>query len=200
MRKLLSISLFLLLYSCGPISLEEDPIVQKHFSESEIAYLDSILTFFDNEVVNQTPDIEIIPSYKELFQVVKDSVKSGPVIAIELDQKKYQRLFSTLPDSFQQKLWYTGYAHDSRTADSTFFRDLRSSGNYAVFLKTASKRNDFLFEYYDTLEDGGLITPSMNANMLLFPEKLDIEKERERLIYAIHFITLRRPSANSQAF
>ena len=26
--------------------------------------------------------------------------------------------------------------------------------------------------------------------------KLDIEKERERLIYAIHFITLRRPSAH----
>lgn len=119
-----------------------------------------------------------------------------PTIAIEIDQQKYQALFSTLPDSFQQKLWYTGYAHDSKTNDSTFFRDLRSPSNYASFLKTASERNDFLFEYYDDLEHGASITPSMNANMLLFPEKLDIEKERERLIYAVHFITLLRPSAH----
>lgn len=120
----------------------------------------------------------------------------NPTIAIEIDQQKYQTLFSTLPDSFQQKLWYTGYVHDSRTNDSTFFRDLGSSSNYASFLKTASERNDFLFEYYDDLEHGASITPSMNANMLLFPEKLDIEKERERLIYAVHFITLLRPSAH----
>ncbi|MFY0685350.1 MAG: hypothetical protein JXR20_12430 [Balneola sp.] len=197
MRKLLTISLFFLLCSCGSISLEEDSIVQKHFSESEIAYLDSILTFFDMEVVKQTSCTEIIPSYKKLFQIVKDSLETDrSSIAIEIDQQKYQKLFSTLPDSFQQKLWYTGYAHDSRTADSTFFRDLRSTGTYAAFLKTTSKRNDFLFEYYDDLEHGASITPSMNANMLLFPEKLDIEKERERLIYAIHFITLRRPSAH----
>ncbi|MFA5670286.1 MAG: hypothetical protein WC967_13670 [Balneolaceae bacterium] len=196
MRKLFSISLFFFLCSCGPISLEEDPIVKKHFSESEIAYLDSILTFFDNEVVKQTPDAEIIPSYKELFKVVKDSVKSAPVIAIEIDQKKYQRLFSTMPDSFQQKLWYTGYAHDSRSNDSTFYRDLRSSGTYAAFLKNASEKNSFLFEYYDDLVHGASLTPTMNANMLYYPEKLDIEKERERLIYAVHFITLRRPSAH----
>ena len=149
------------------------------------------------EVVNQTPGEEIIPSYKKLFQIVKDSLETDrSSIAIEIDQQKYQKLFSALPDSFQQKLWYTGYAHNSMTSDSTYYRDLRSSGTYAAFLKTASKKNSYLFEYYDDLEHGASLTPSMNVNMLLFPEKLDIEKERERLIYAVHFITLQKPSAH----
>ncbi|MEO1021506.1 MAG: hypothetical protein AAFW89_03105 [Bacteroidota bacterium] len=193
MRHLLTGSLFFLLYACGPISLEDDSIVQKHFSEPEIAYLDSILTFFDREIVNQTSGRGIIQSYERLFQGVKDSIdNSRPAIAMELDPEGFQNLFSTLPDSFQHKLWYTGYAYNSRTGDSTFFRDLRSEGSYTAFLKTASEKNSFLAEYYDDLERGASITPSMNANMLLFPGELDIKKERERLIYAIHFITLKK--------
>lgn len=197
MRKHLTISLFFFLCSCGQISLEEDPTVQKHFSNLEIAYLDSILTFFDDEVVNQTPGTEIISSYEKLFQIVKDSLENDPpIIAIEIDQINYQKLFSTLPDSFQQKLWYTGYAHNSKTNDSTYYRDLRSSGAYAAFLKTASEKNSFLFEYYHDLIHDASLTPTMNANMLYNPEKLDIEKERERLIYAVHFITTQLPTAH----
>lgn len=196
MRKLFPLFILFLFYSCSSISLEEDPIVQKHFSDSEIAYLDSILTFFDTEVVNQTPSTEIIPSYKELFQIVKDSVESAPTIAIEIDEQKLVRLFSVLPNTLQLEFWYTGYSYNSYTGDSTFVRDLNPYGKYAAFLKSSSEKNDYLFEYYDVLQNATGISPNMNANMLLFPEKLDIKKERERLIYAVHFITLRRPSAH----
>ena len=197
MTKLLSISLFLLFYSCSSFSLEEDPIVLRHFSESDIAYLDSILVFFDNEVVNQTQSNEVIKSYKELFQIIKDSVKiNTPTSTIEIDQQKLARLFSELPDSFQHELWYTGYSHNPRNNDSTFFRDLRYSGKYSVFLKSASEKNTFLFEYYDDFKHATAISPSMHANMLLFPDKLDIKKDRERLIYAVHFITLSKLSGH----
>ena len=194
MRKLLTISLFGLLCSCSSISLEKDLIVEKHFSESEIAFLDSILTFFDNEVVKQTPSEEVYPSYKELFQIIKDSLDNeSPSFPMDIDRQRLDNLFSTIPESFREKLWYTKYSYNSENEDSTYFRGLISSGVYSSFLKTASEKNSFLTEYFSDLRDGASITPSMTAQMLLFPEKLNIKKERERLIYAIHFITLYQP-------
>ncbi len=197
MRKLLSISFFFLLCSCGTISLEEDPIVKKHFSEYEITYLDSILTFFDNEVVKQTPSADFFSSYEELFLNIKESLdREYPSFPMDIDKQRLDNLFSTIPESFHEKLWYTKYSYNSETEDSTYFRGLISSGIYSSFLKSASEKNSFLNEYLSDLRDGASITPSMTAQMLLFPEKLNIKKERERLIYAIHFITLYRPSAH----
>lgn len=196
MKKLFPISLFFLIYSCSPISLEEDPIVKKHFSNSEIAHFDSILTFFDKEVINQTPSHETIPSYKELFQIITDSIETDPsTLPLEIDGKKLEALLHNLPDSLS-KNWYTGYSYTYSTGDSTIFRDLTPFGQYGEFLKSAARKNEFIAEYYADFISAQAISPSMIANMLLFPEKLDIEKERERLIYAIHFITLRRPSAH----
>lgn len=196
MRKLLSIFLFFLLYSCGPISLEEDPVVQKHFSESEITYLDSILTFFDNEVIAQTPSHKTIQSYNELFQIIKDSVGTDPnTIPLEIDNQKLEQLFHNLPDSLSRN-WYTDYSYTHSTGDSALFRDLSPFGQYGEFLKSASRKNDFIAEYYEDFINTRAISPSMFVRMLLFPEKLDIEKERERLIYAVHFITLWKPSAH----
>lgn len=196
MRKLLSISFIVLLCSCGSTSLEEDPILEKHFSKTEIVYLDSILTFFDNEVVKQTPSTEVIPSYKELFQIIKDSLDNEyPSFPMDINEQRLDNLISTIPESFQKKLWYTKYSYSAETEDSTYFRGLISSSIYSSFLKTASEKNSFLKEYFSDLRDGASITPSMTAQMLLFPERLNIKTERERLIYAIHFITLYRPSA-----
>ena len=197
MRKLLSLFLFVLLCSCSSVSLEEDPIVKKHFSESEITYLDSILTFFDNEVVKQTPSTDIFSSYEELFQIIKDSLdRELPSFPMYINEQRLDFLISTIPESFQEKIWYTKYSYNSETEDSTYFRGLISSSTYSSFLNTASEKNSFLDEYFNDLRDGASITPSMTAQILLFPEKLNIKNERERLIYAIHFITLYRPSAH----
>jgi len=196
MRKLFPLFILFLFCSCSSISLEEDPIVQEHFSETEIASLDSILTYFDTEVINQTPNTEVISSYNELFQIVKDSVETGSSITIELDYQNLEALFIQMTDSFQQEIWSTGYSYNSNTGDSIFVRDINPDGKYAAFLKSSSEKNDYLIQYYEGLKNAEGISPGMNTNMLLSPEELDMNKERERLIYATHFITLRKSSAH----
>ena len=199
MKNLLSIFLFVLLYSCSSISLEDDPIVQKHFSESDIAYLASVLTFFDNEVLKQAYNSENLHhSYRMLFDEIRDSLEAKNSIMpfLEIDGVKLEKLISDIPDSLRQTIWFSDSSYKSYTDDSIFLRDLNPNGKYASFLKSCSTKNDYLFEYYDNLQQASGISPNMNAKMLLFPAKLDIKKERERLIYAIHFITLRRSSTH----
>lgn len=198
-KKLIPIFLFFLCISCESVGLEEDPIVKKHFSETEILHLNSILNFFDKEVEEQTPEsIGIIKSYNSRFQVIKDSMQvSNPNVPIlEIDSKKLKLLMSELPDSLINNIWYSFYRHDSFTNDSSKFLDIHPSSTYSEFLKSASSKSKFIAEYYDHLQQMTAISPSMHANMLLFPEKLNIQKERERLIYAIHFISLNKLPEN----
>ena len=158
--------------------------------------MDSILTFFDSEVISQTPSSEIIQSYQELFQILKDSINSdSPSIALRLDFQKLELLLSELPESLKTEIWYEAYAIESLTNDSTKYIDIRHDGIYADFLQSVSQKNEFIDEYYyDDLQHAFAITPGMNANMIVNPNKLDIRKERERLIFAIHFISLQKLS------
>ena len=184
---------FVLLLSCNSVVLEEDINIRAHFSDSEIAYLDSILTFFDHEVDLITPNsTDIQESYKDLFKEVKDSIDAEtPYSALSsINEKKLEKLFSIIPDAMKIEICYSGYRYHSRTGDSTQFIDINPYGKYSKFLKSVSAKNDFISDYYSDLELATSITPSMHVNMIYYPENLDMKKESERLIYAIHFISL----------
>ena len=190
--------LFIFLSGCladQNISLVEDEIINKHFEAKEIDNLGRILSFFDKEVqfiTNENGSIE--GSYNKLFETIKDSAKvSDPYSPIlKIRSEGLNQLFSSLPESLKNEIWDTYYSVRSSTDDSLIVFDINPSGKYGAFLKSASQENQMLVEYQNAFEHAGITSPAMEAGMIMNPEQLNLNKERERLIVAVHYLAIKQ--------
>jgi hypothetical protein len=53
-------------------------------------------------------------------------------------------------------------------------------------------------EYYEDFPIAAASTPTMHVNMILNADKLNLRLERERLIYAIHFVSILRAGMGNE--
>lgn len=49
-----------------------------------------------------------------------------------------------------------------------------------------------LMEYRNAFEHAGMTSPAMEADMIMNPGQLNLNKERERLIVAVHYLAIRQ--------
>ena len=195
--ELLLIVLASLFMSCST-SLSDDPLIADIFSEDETMFLESLLTYFDEEVQLQTSGGTIESSYSIWFSQVKDSVKAQNAYApfLKMDYQKLARILQSTDESIQKEIWYSGVTISPATGDSTRYVNLHPFGKYGLFLEAAGSENPFIKNYFRDLQHINDISPFMEQDMLRKPEELEISQARNRLVYAIHFITFIR-RANS---
>jgi len=189
--------LFLFLTGClksSNIDLQQDQIVTSHFNKREVVQLQQILTFFDNEVrIIADTNGSLEDSYHVFFKTVKDSALAGNPygIILRIPSQKLHNLFSSLSDTVKHELWVTSRYISPLTKDSVADFNIRSGGKYEAFLKSASGESQTLEKYYKTFENGPGITPALVANMVLFAERLNMKRESDRLIVAVHYLAIR---------
>ena len=192
----------LLLVSCitENISLENDPIIQKHFVENEIILLSSLLNYFDNEVLDMSKKKQINSAYVSIIEMVKDTSESkfNYVHLDEMNTLKLDSVLKTFPDSTKREIWYWYDSINSYTKDTTFVFDIHPNGKYGSFLEAAGKKSSFVKEYYEDFPIAAASTPTMHVNMILNADKLNLRLERERLIYAIHFVSILRAGMGNE--
>ncbi|HYX08634.1 MAG TPA: hypothetical protein VE912_18025 [Bacteroidales bacterium] len=189
--------LFLFLSGCmtnTKIDLQQDQTVTKHFNKKEIRQLHHILTFFDNEVrilSDTTGSLE--NNYHAFFNKVSKAAWSGnpygPVLKIPM--QKLNNLFTSLSDTVKNELWVTSRYISPITKDSVSDFDIRSGGKYEAFLKSSSGENKALNKYYKTFEQAHGISPALIVNVILYAKNLNLKRESQRLILAVHYIAIR---------
>jgi hypothetical protein len=192
--------IFLILSGCMSntrVNLNEDQAVTEHFNKNEIKQLQHILSFFDNEVrILSNTNGSLENSYQAFFKTINDSAWAGdpygPVLRIPT--KKLNNLFSSLSDTVKNELWVTSRYISPITKDSVADFDIRSGGKYEAFLKTLSGENKALDKYYKTFERVHGISPSLVACLIVYSKKLNLKRESQRLIVAIHYIAIKETS------
>lgn len=176
------------------IDLQQDQTITEHFNKNEVKQLKHILSFFDNQVqaLSDTSG-SLTNKYHAFFKKILDSAwrgnPYGPILRIP--STKLNNLFSTLSDTIKTELWVTTRYISPGTKDSVEDFNIRTGGKYEAFLKSSSGENPALDKYYNTFKQGNGITPSLIAGFILSSDKLDLNRESQRLIVAIHYIALR---------
>jgi len=183
------LSLLILILGCQPnrpIELHDDEIVTRHFNKSEITYLQSLLKFIDSEIRQFSTEGSLIKDkYHNFFEALKYQAEIDPYGELaKFDLNELGIILSDIPDSFLDEIWH----QHSVSPESEV--SLNHAGRFARFIQEAAKTNPFLNEYFDTLEYTDGISPSMYASVLMKPEEIELRLDRERLILAVHYITV----------
>ncbi|HKJ33544.1 MAG TPA: hypothetical protein VKA34_17035 [Balneolales bacterium] len=176
------------------VDLQHDPTVTEHFNKSEIKQLHHVLSFFDNEVrVLSDTNGTLEDNYHVFFKKVMKSAMAGDPYGpiLKIPSGIIQHLFSSLSDSIKHELWVTSRYISPITKDSVADFDIRSGGKYEAFLKSSSDENKALDQYYKTFEKVHGISPALIASLIIHSKKLNLKRESQRLILAVHYIAIR---------
>ncbi|MCF8302125.1 MAG: hypothetical protein K9I94_02530 [Bacteroidales bacterium] len=185
-------------HSCTPVShmeLMKDPAVLKVFNKKEIASLELIVNFFDSFILEKTEkDQGINQSYYQYFETIKNSESIEDLrINIGLSNSNDTRaLIKKLKNQgVFCEIWKYSYGYDFKTKDTISVKlELNQQGKYMQLLEVLGRENTFLLEYYNDLQNSGTISPGSIAQFLKYYRVVDFQKEVNRMVFAVHYITI----------
>ena len=192
MIKILAIStLLLIIGSCtsnNKLTLDNDPIVIQHFTNSEIADLIKILDFFENEICDSLTTTNIIDCYETLWS---DSQQVGSLdeLGFQISYISQKRLFSELSPDLFAEIWYYRDDHVPKNQDTVLSIHYKWPGKYFDFLNSVAKSDSTITEYVKAMTLVGDISPSILFHTMIYSKKYDYSIERIRLIIAITCLT-----------
>lgn len=197
-KVLLLIALTFSLVACNK---KETPL-PRHFNESELQTIDSILTFFDRFVWTQTNEqLEIGDAYLAYFEKVNPNIEQAydfiPFIpSIEDRITLYESLnqsnlkaFFHISDSMLVKITLE---EPPLKMYSPFTFELNVHGKFMAFLKDLSQRNDFFNSFYMNIYNSGEMSPANYAKIRNDFNQVDFNKKDERLAIVIALLRLGR--------
>ncbi len=194
---ILRIVVFALFFSCATksqVKLMDDENVRKIFNKEEIESLTLIVGFFDGVIVEGAATQDINDEYQRFFNVVNEAesfedLKTNIGLANSAEVKE---LMWQLKDvEFFDEIWKYEYGYDYRTKDTISIRlTLNMQGKYFKLLELLGARNEYLKEYVNTTQTAGTIPPSLIAGILRAYNNFDFHKEINRLVWAVHYITI----------
>ena len=155
------------------------------FTKSDISDLNWIITEFDSILKTEFKTNKVNKAYKDYSnEVWKDlSNEQPPIIptpnGMEIFSKKVQNL-KVFP-----KIW-------SIWKENPDDIEVYNIGQkpYLTYLKVRGTKPDFIKEYAKSLSLTGDINPTVVAGFARNIENIDLENKNNRLIFAIHYLTL----------
>ena len=155
------------------------------FTESDIHDLNWIVTEFDQILKTEydTNNVEMAYfNYSKEFWNSLYAEQTGS-IAIPHGMKSLGTKVQSL--KVFDKIWST-WKDKSRVAE------VYNIGQkpYLAYLKTRGSKSDFIKGYAESLSSSGDITPSVIAGFAKNIENIDLKDKNNRLIIAIHYLTL----------
>lgn len=178
--------------------LHTDPTVVNVFNEKEISSLERIVDVFDDFIVGNVGEVNNIQkAYNQYF----DSVSNEEVFRHLSEQLKLsdsdiiQSLISQLKDDgIFDEIWsYNDYHHyhiDTKQGTKVLGLKINKNGKYFKMLNSLSKHNDLYESYYKSIMGSGRISPGSISIFLNAFHQVDFSREVNRLIFAIHYITV----------
>ena len=190
MRRFLVIGLILGIINCSfsQNRLAEVKSIKKTFLKTEIRDLQLLYDFFNQTICNSDKDLN--DCYDVFSKKVKQEADSG-LINLHIPFKQQQKVYQQFEDSTFDEIWAFGKAS---TPDSPNISRLevyfRSDGNFMKFLKKASKKDEFIKVYYESVKAAGEPTPSLILGVIENYDKLNIYDTKVKFVIAIHYLTV----------
>ena len=168
-----------------PSSLLKDPLLKNHFTNDEIVQLDSIRTFFNQQVTgNCQHSDDIATCYRQYF----DRLANPDNLNFKVPYQEQLELYKTLDTMLIQAIWrhipYKSSKLDTLVESSSLDYDVR--GKYIGFLSNVAKDEPYFGKYLDPIKAAGHSPPSLAKGFMYDSSGLDFSKERHQLILAIH--------------
>jgi hypothetical protein len=167
-------------------SLKNDTLIQSYFSQNEINDLENILSFFNNEITkNCSGDLD--KCYNMYFENIQEKFKKND---FGIPQEKEDILLKNIRQSTFDKIWSESIAFKNNRKDTADIIIMNINGQYMNFLKEYGSIKQFIYPYYYGIKITGDINAGSINSMILNYDKFNIKDEKDRLIIAIHYLTV----------
>ena len=162
--------------------------LRKYFNKNEIKQLHQLAYSFDKfiETNYSNPQNDLNESYSSFFKDLS-SYKSYERLHEDILSKIIrEKMIDSLDQDLINKIWVNADKESENRFSST---RLKYNGVYVLYLKS----NDLFVKYTENIEIMGCISPSNIPLFFELQSKLDLNKVNNRLIIAIHYITISKP-------
>ena len=176
LKKRILILFLTILSACKQESKIENP--NGIWTEPELAELNSIVSDFDQILKTEYKTNSEKKAYLEYSNYVFQNYFIPDIIGMEKlssDLKKFVVF---------DKIWWI------YTDSNTEYFNLKTNSKYQKYLTEIGKESDFINVYADRLISAGDIPPSVIAGFSKNIENINLTDKNNRLIFAIHYLTL----------
>lgn len=197
MKNIILLAFLLLnIISCSStenVPLTEDVNVTSIYSKKEISSLELILDFFDAFILERVQTKSIDIAYHKYFKSLQN-VKSLEEFKdnIELSSNNLNDLLENLKDDgIFNEIWQYEYGIDYKTKDTLSVCLIPNiQGKHIELLEIIGNKNNDLKKYVNSIKECACIPSSVIAGFNNNHGEFDFQKDINRLIWAIHYITI----------
>jgi len=176
LKKQILILFLTVLSACQQESKIENP--NGIWTETDLTELNTIVLKFDQILTAEYKTDSVKKAYLEYSNYIFKN-NASPILngmeKLSSDLKKY---------SVFDKIWWK-YSN----SDSEHF-NLKMDSNYQKYLTEIGKGSDFVKDYADRFNSASDLQPSVIAGFAKNIENIDLTDINNRLIFAIHYLTL----------
>jgi len=196
-KLILILFIVLAVFSCKNYNHKsnEDKLLLNYFSKQEIKDLEKILNFFENEICKEN-NSNIEACYKSFLKKADINYKNKD---FKISLSKQNELIKNISKSTYNKIWINGISFKNNHKDTIKIMMLNTKSTYMNFIKEINK--DYINEYYN-LATGFVV--GINAGTTNFMinnyDEFNIKEKSERLIIAIHFLTINNQLCSNTPF
>lgn len=193
------ILLSLFLTSCFVIKekkIDDDhtqPNENTTYNKKELKLLGKLLFVFDKYIIAISGEKNVNNAYHSFFEELK-YIESEEEFRqkTKMETSKHESLLDKISkNKMFNDIWIYEYGRDIYTKDtSVVYLNLKMEGKYLEFLKNYGKSADIIKDYHLAIEASGGIPPSISFSFLQLHDKFDFNKNYNRLIWMVHFITI----------
>lgn len=171
---------------------KEDAALKKEFTNEEITSLNLIVNYFDSHVLKIISSSDTNEAYHSYFESLISSNSYESLNAkVGLNQSEVNNLLKNLEaKGVFDEIWNYEYGYDYETKDTLSIVLVPNlNGRYWKFFEIISQDDSYLNEYKSRVDESRNIPPSIITGFQNIHNKFDFNKEVNRLIWAVHFIT-----------
>jgi hypothetical protein len=199
MKKIFFISLALFaILSCTTnpsLNLTDDPDVKEIFKKDEISSLAEIVQFFDDVIIENTKEKDVSKAYLKYFGEINKSDSFEdliPIIGIANSHETKKLIDKLKNKGIYNIIWKDSYNYNYESKDTISLNmTLNLRGKYIHLLELLGENNDFIKKYVYSLQSSGCISPALISDVMKnFNKEMNFKKDVNRLIFAIHYITI----------
>lgn len=182
----LTIILYFIFSGCEnskPSDIENDPLMKKYFNKNEIKDMKKILLFFENEV-KQGCEHTTQTCLKTYLKNAKTMYLNND---LNISKEKETLLLNNISESLFNSIWGKGNLTDKNTEIIM----IKPESRYMDFLKEIGNTKPAIKKYYDAATAIPVVLNAATVDFIFFHyNNFDLTDAKQRLILAIHFLTL----------
>lgn len=163
------------------------------YNKKELKLLGKLLSIFDKHLITMSREKNVSNAYHLFFEELK-------YIESEEDFRQKTKIGTSKHEALLDKIsknkmfndiWIYEYGRDIYTKDtSVVYLNLNMEGKYLEFLKNYGKSAEMIKTYHLAIETSSGISPSISLSFLQLHDKFDFNKNYNRLIWMVHFVTV----------